>query len=872
MILTDKVIKTILVVSTIGFTGCSVTDTTTQHLVQEETDDGISSTQEIDNTDTTQTGNIDTTDTNNTTQTGNTDTTDTNNTTQTGNIDTTDTNNTTQTGNTDTTDNTDTADTNKPQDNPNVALDVVNIINYKTKGKNLLSNGSFELGLTSGPIYVGWMQRKFSTDMTPPSKPVIDTTTAHSGSNSLKIAKIKKNHKVTLDFTAPDISSSSTSRIHFGVSAKSNCPNLILHFPATDKYLTTDWKRYSSYVDVASKKYPVRRFEVHNTTDKDCTIWLDDITWSLDESGKTKFIRSDSIEMGVVPHRKNGVNYANENVVFQLNIDSDKDYSNLGLEIHIRDLTRDGKDSTKYSEDITLAKGIVVNKSINLGKLPRGAYMVHAAVYDKVTKKILSTTRDRFTVLADLSKTPAPVNFLVGMHGGFHGFTHSREFSYRGAWDPDEYYETAYLIGLRAQRIYADASELTPQKGVYDLSILEPSIDYAAKHGCTTVLSVDPFRYLRNKNDAKPTGHDGDWIYTEGIDVSNRTGSNVFLATLPLDHFKTLFSKIGERFGDKLIGLENTNELNMYYHTDNMKEAGEDLFKPMYAAFKAKAPNVPVFVDFTMDFYVNYTDKFFKDGGAKYVDGFTYHPYGKDWVYYHDRYGDHFGIKFMKRNEKYRSDNSTDSKKLVMGMTELHAESVYSEIGWSMMQRTLLDWSGGALFSSGMLSGGMYFLETRKAGEYVDKSTTAPGIGSVALNAMYDVLGGYKLLKRVELDDGVLSVVFKSKSSYALAIMQGDFEQKRAIFDSNLPNDVKFFDQWGEEIDEPDMIKLSNEVLYIKSNSLDLVSAVENAKISWIDESNGYTYNPPLQQFSPGPDDQWYAELLKTGIRHRVTR
>jgi hypothetical protein len=190
------------------------------------------------------------------------------------------------------------------------------------------------------------------------------------------------------------------------------------------------------------------------------------------------------------------------------------------------------------------------------------------------------------------------------------------------------------------------------------------------------------------------------------------------------------------------------------------------------------------------------------------------------------------------------------------------------------MQRTFLDWSGGALFSSGMLSGGMYFLETRTASEYADKSTTAPGVGSVALNAMYDILGGYKLLKRVELDNGVLSVLFKNENenSYALAIMQGDFEQKRAVFNINLPDDIKFFDQWGEEISQPDTIKLSNEVLYLKSNSKDFVNAVENATIVWINEPNGYTYNPPLNQFSPGPNDNWYANLLQTGIRDRVKR
>jgi len=156
----------------------------------------------------------------------------------------------------------------------------------------------------------------------------------------------------------------------------------------------------------------------------------------------------------------------------------------------------------------------------------------------------------------------------------------------------------------------------------------------------------------------------------------------------------------------------------------------------------------------------------------------------------------------------------------------------------------------------------------------VDKSTTAPGVGSVALNAMYDLLGGYKLLKRVEHDEGVLSVMFKNDSdnSYTLALMQGDYKQKRAIFNIFLPSDATFYDQWGEKISTPNTIKLSNEVLYIKSNSSDLVSAVENATVSWVNEPNGYDYTPPLQQFAPGPSNEWYAKLLRTGIRTKAKR
>jgi hypothetical protein len=755
-------------------------------------------------------------------------------------------------------------------------------LDHQGGGKNLIVNGSFELGLGTEPIYVGWRQKEYSADMTSPALPVIDETTASDESRSLRVDKLSANHILTLDFTPPYIAQSGTHRIHLGISAKSDCPNLRLHFPLTDKYLTTDWKHYTSYVDTAHPQYPLVQLMVYNETGKTCRVWFDEITWTLDTSGDDGWVRHDPIEavfLGVDPFAKKrtdswtrrGVYFDGKPVRLDWRAQADIDYAKVGIELHLRDLTRDGAVRIPWQTLRQLEGDRIAEGRIDLGRLKRGAYMAHLVFYRPDDHKILGTARTRFTVMADLTDTPAPVDFLVGMHGGFHAFTHSREFSWRGAWTADEYYQNAYQIGLRAQRIFADAAELTPQKNVYDLSILEPSIDHAAANGCTTVLSVDPFR-LTTKNQAIPRGNDGDWIYTDGVDVSARANSTIYnVYRLPDDHMAGLFSRIAQRFGDKLIALENTNELNMYYHPDNMKYAVEDLFQPMYAAFKKHAPNVPVMVDFTMDFYgINYTDKFFQNGGINCADGFTYHPYGREWIYYAEN-GDHFGVKFIRRNETFRGNNSTTKKALVMGMTEVHSVGVYSAVGWDIMQRTLLDWSGGAKFSSGLLSGGMYFLETRNAGEWNNKSTTAPGVASVALNAMYDILGGFELVERVELDDGVLIVLFENKmtGAYAVAVAQGDYHTKRAQLAVTLPDDVRMYDQWGEKIAIPSAIKLDNEIRYFVSQDAGLLDTFRNGSITWVNETYGHDYQSvkSLWSFSPGPNDAWYAQLLKTGIR-----
>ena len=764
--------------------------------------------------------------------------------------------------------------------NYSAKISMQNIFDYQSSGNNLISNGSFELGFGIEPIYIGWKQRQFSTDMTPPSLPIIDSTTASSGNNSLKIGNILHNHIVTIDFTPKDISKSGAKAINIGISAKSNCSNVYIHFPTTDKFLTNQWQRYNLSVAVSRPEYPVVRLEIYNNSNNSCKVWLDDVTWTLDNSAQDGWVAKDIVESAflfdvaddnnVDKWMRKGVYFDDKDIKLRYKLQSGQNYNNIGTELHLRDLSRGGVEQILYHKDFSLQKNKISGDTIDIKHLKKGAYMAHLVIYDKSDNTILGVAQERFSVMSNLENIPPLVDFVVGMHGGFHAFTHSREFNYRGAWDGDDYYQMAYEIGLRAQRIFASVSELVPNKGVYNLDILRPTINYAAKNGCTTMLSVDPFVH-KPKTATAPSGHDGDWLFSDGKDVTQHANSSLNIYVLHDDEMKRLFGDIAKEFGDKLIGLENTNELNMYYHPDNLNYAVEDLFKPMYSEFHKYAPNVPVLVDFTMDFFgVNYTEKFFKHGGLNYADGFTYHPYGREWVFYKDGYGEHYGIKFMQRNEKYRADNSINGKKLVMGMSEVHSVGVYNAVGWGVMQRTLLDWSGGAKFSSGMLSGGLYFLETRYGGEWSDRSTTAPGIGAVALNAMYGLLGGYKLVKRIELNDGVLIVLFKDTktSTYCAALTQGNYRNKRAVVDIKIPNDAKFYDQWGEIVKKPTQIKLNDEILYIKSSDKEFENILQNGSIGWVNENYGYDYsNKPIREFSPSPTDAWYAKLLKTGLR-----
>ena len=238
--------------------------------------------------------------------------------------------------------------------------------------------------------------------------------------------------------------------------------------------------------------------------------------------------------------------------------------------------------------------------------------------------------------------------------------------------------------------------------------------------------------------------------------------------------------------------------------------------------------------------------------------------------------------------QAYR-DKYKDQKQLVNGMTEIHGIASKSAVGWDVMQRVLLDWSEGAKFSAGLLPGGLYFLETGNAADWADTYTKAPGVPLVALNAMNSLLGGYKMLKRVDWNDdrfssngyggnshGVLIVLFKklNENAYTVAFAQGDFPDKRAIVNAALPSDAKFYDQWGEEITPAKPLKLSNDILYMKTKDASVVSLFDNYSntISWSSEPNGYDYDPELDDFQKEPSDEWFKTLLRTGIPPRTKR
>jgi hypothetical protein len=767
-------------------------------------------------------------------------------------------------------------------------VDTNSVIEYKSSGKNMLTNGSFELGIGTEPYYIGWSPENARAGMNEPPLPIIDETTAMYGKKSIKFTLPNKDNYFIIDFKPPYIADSGDYKIYMGVSAKTDCPDEImlnLYTNADARIQSDEWKRYRFNVQTSKPAYPIYKFRLINLTEdnRSCNIWLDGFTWSLEEADTENFVRSDVVEAVFVskPNRIS-MHFDSDDVILEANIDSNESIDTVA-ELHIRDLTRDGLDKVYAQKDLNLSEGIVSSLNFNLGKMKHGAYMAHLVILDKNSSKILGEAREKFSVMSDLTKIKPPVDFVVGIHGGLNTFSENRTFDYRGYWSVDEYYKEAYQIGIRAQRIIVGIPQIMPE-GEIDFSLEAPAIDSASENNCTTVLALNPF--LDVEKDYEPTGDNaGDWVVTDENKLVDGVNDYKDLYRLPEDKLVDLYKYVANRFNGKLLAIENENELNMFYTSDGMGYAVRDLFEPIYEPFKEIAPDIPILVDITMDFYGgDFTKHFFENDGAKYSDGVTYHPYGREWIYVKTSNGDeHYGINFIKRNEDYINADYNVSKELIMGMSEIHEIGTLSSVGWDAMQRILLDWSGGAKFSAGILGEGLYFLEARDKNEWQEKSPHAPGIGAVAINGMYSVLGGYRLLKRIDLEETnskILVVAFENNESdykYAIAVAQGDVPDQIATLNVTLPADTIFFDQWGEKLDSvATPLKLSNEILYIKSNSYDLIQAFEDINATddliWIDEPNGYNYTPELLDFTVRPDPTWYHELLNSGIRPRTKR
>jgi hypothetical protein len=248
-------------------------------------------------------------------------------------------------------------------------------------------------------------------------------------------------------------------------------------------------------------------------------------------------------------------------------------------------------------------------------------------------------------------------------------------------------------------------------------------------------------------------------------------------------------------------------------------------------------------------------------GGVKFSDGFTFHPYGHGTVL--DPTGGD-GIDYIKIMRHFKEDYSLPGKEMYLGQTEILNIGNLGSGGWDIVQRFLLDWASGSSWSCGIIGDGMYFMEMGDLNPWFFRGARPPGIGGVASNAMHQILGGHKFIKLVENDSKILVCLFEKEdgTGYAVAMAAGSDPAQCPEITIDLSNlsDLKMYDMCGAEIAPNTPFILTRDPIYITSTDKDILSRAENYSSNWVNNDYNYEYRDPRN------DGDSLFEYLCTGL------
>jgi len=754
--------------------------------------------------------------------------------------------------------------------NPDFTTDT--LVNFKHSG-NLLPNGSFELGLGAEPFYPGWYtEEAFGIA---PDRPVVISNDGADGSHSLSMKNIHPHTRFRLEIVCPNIIGSTNNTFYLSYKVKSSKSNVRVRAVWGETgHLVKDnevnkWIRVKHSYSF-STAYQKMNLYAESESNETFDIQFDSITLSLADNANGDWFPSDDVEAIFIPSGKsNDMHFQKDPLVLKYSMNA-KTAKNVNLELHLVDLSRDGITSFPFfKKNVSVTSTPQLNE-INLGTMKTGAYMALLAVSDSSSGNLITVARERFTVMYDLTNVPAPVDFVVGMHGGLRSFGDpgTLEYCWRGHWDTDEYYQNSYQIGIRMQRIFSHLRFPQVYENAFFWQRSDLQIEAAHRNHCQTMLSIlmgarfDPFTNPPNAD--APNG----WFRSHAVYhpfAVNNTVPDQLAFTATRGQIKKFFKELAIRYKGKIDCLELHNEVNLLLFP---QQTVKYIFEPAYKSFKRIAPNIPVVMNQTMDGVYSkdgdhFTQHFFWSGGGDFSDGFTYHPYARHDIALK-------GISYSVLNEKFRKEFTKPGRKFYMGMSEIHAIGAYGCPGWDAMQRTLLDWSATCDCSAGIISDGLYFLESGSLMAWPGRGSKAPGIGASALNAFYKMLGGFEYIKRVDKDENILVCLFKNKTTgeYAVAMSAADDHDQcpRVDMDITSINCTKY-DQFGGIVQNPqNSFMLTREVVYFKSKSQDLLSHAENYSFAWEASKLNFEYEHEPSAFANNPSPEWWVQLLITGM------
>ncbi len=766
---------------------------------------------------------------------------------------------------------------------------------------NLLTNGSFELGLGAEPFYPGWRTTKASLpyDKTP-SLPVLDSSVFHSGRQSLRLSRAEGKGIAYLDMQSPLLPPNSATWFSFWAKAGRTGVKLLAGICPPDGKgrtptaprllhgdLSTEWQRWQCELPARSGVVPLR-LEFSSDRKEPFAVWIDDVSWTLEkpsapDAGARPRVRAGAVEMVLLPATRNGIHFADKPVALRWSADADRERK-VALALKLTDLTRRSDAVVAWSGEAALAP-LARQGKIVLPDLKRGAWLAELEARDPGSRALLGVGRERFTVMTDLRGVPPPVDFAAGYHGGIE-YGEEIGFNWRGHWSLDEFYATNFQTGFRVQRDIWDWDKIEPDKGRFVWDLMDARIEAAHRNGGTTIICAPhkPLNLPRDKYKAildNPDAGEGRWLYKTGVDISEHgvrstpMGSsadpakrNILLAADP-DALAGFMAAVAARYQDKIDAIEFINEANLFI---TPKGLIDHYLKPAYPAIKRAAPTLPVLMNQTADFSADgngYTGQFLKLGGPGYCDGVFYHPYGVSLLAKR-------GLRAAKALEQLAADYSTPDKKLLLGMSEIHGlHEISREFArGEVVQRALLDWSVGCRWSAGVMLTRNTFYEGSGPRHWFLRGPFVPGVGAVHMNALHATLGGYRSLGRIELDDNVLIMRFEKPDAkpgeerYAVAITAAQFPLKTVVLEADLRGvGLTAFDPFGEPVTLPSPERLhlpGMDAIYLRSNDLSLFERLRAGRIIW-----GQNFAGEVEEIS---GDEAEAVIYATGAPPRKPR
>jgi hypothetical protein len=739
--------------------------------------------------------------------------------------------------------------------------EVFEVFSFTPKIENQKLNGSFEVGIGGSNYFPGYRvnYKPYLTEyieaIKTPAKIYLDSTEKRTGKVSLCIDCNSAIQEQVFYITPPNFLKNplnKTQYISFYVKAsKKKITQTIQLYGLKNKpknkftkniKLTDEWQKVTLVLESNENDFAPGITLISKSDTKGAyKIWYDDFVWSFDKESEYK---SPIAEIVLQPISKNAVIFPNMQV--KLNWKMKSQNKDVETELYIRDVIHNGKTVKVFSKK-TLPSNDLIEGSFTLNKkLNPGLYITAIVVRDRATRKILAQDKQLFSVLTNLQKLPPFIGFSSG---SMYAFEEPFAYTYYGISSLEEQFLINKLSGTPLIRDLHTWTKFEPNYNRFDWDIFDLKLGFATKYGCSFMyelpelpIKVPRGTIARLKKFPKQT-KPFNWILKYGKiqglkkellvdniiskdEYVNLDGKETFWFT-DKEKMKNVCRTFLNKYKDKGIkAIEFKNEVNAMvpakFNIDNY-------MKPTYPVMKEIVPNTPIMVNNTGGAGLSYFKEIIANGGQKYLDGISFHPYA------------HSTLKSgsLKDVRMYRNflDKISPNRHLTLAQTE----ALSLRDPYDIVQRILSDWVGGCEMSAGVPWRALYSKLHSSKNYWRNTGPLVPSMAAVMLNGMHKVLAGMKLINSAKTPNDILIGLFENNEGtkeYAAVLCCADNPDSAVLLKglSEGSLELEFYDETGSKIirTKNDSIFITASPLYIKSRDRKLIEKLIKPEYEYI--------------------------------------